>query len=102
MVKDEDEDFHLDQKWNMSELKELKRERIMDKRLNDILREIAIYTIFLFVLYYVSFVNISSISINYNELFQNTFVHQQDQNKIGLTDVIKRKNSYIAITSPFN
>jgi hypothetical protein len=75
-------------------LKKLKIKRIMDKKLNDILREILIYTIFLFVLFYVSFVNISTISIHYNELFQNTFVHPQNQNEKGLTDVIKGKKSH--------
>jgi hypothetical protein len=60
----------------------------MDKRLNEILKEIGIYLIFLFFLFYVSFTNHSLSAKTYNSLFQNTFVQQQKPKEIGLYDVI--------------
>jgi hypothetical protein len=59
----------------------------MNKTLNEILKEIGIYLIFLFFLYYVSFKNLSSSAYTYNQLFQQTFVDPQSSNEIGLNDV---------------
>jgi len=60
----------------------------MDKRLNDIVKEIGIYLIFLFFLFYVSFTNLSLSAGPYNRLFQSTFVQRQNLNEIGLNEVI--------------
>jgi len=59
----------------------------MDKRLNEILKEIGIFLIFLFFLFFVSFTNISLSANTYNRLFQNTFVQQQKPKEIGLNEV---------------
>ena len=90
LIKNEDEDYSETQKLDDSILEEHKRLRIMDKRLNEILKEIGIYLIFLFFLYYVSFKNLSSSAFTYNQLFQQTFVDSQSSNEIGLNDVFIR------------
>ena len=69
-------------------LENLKRKRIFEIKLGQILNEIIVFSVFLFVLYTVSFLNTSSSAINYNKLFIKTFVQQQDKNEIGLDKVI--------------
>ena len=70
------------------DLIELKKTRILDKKLLAILKEIFIFIVFLVVLYAVSFSNLSNSSLQYNVLFQNTFVQSQSQYEIGLNYVI--------------
>ena len=102
MIKNEDEDFELKQNYDNCELEELKRIRIMDKKFNEITKEIGIYLTFLFFLYYVSFINYPSSSITYNQLFQNTFVQPQNLNKIGLKEVIFLKSNKTLVFVIFN
>ena len=88
MIKNEDEDFSETQKLDDSNLEEHKHLRIMNKKLNEILKEIGIYLIFLAILYYVSFTNLSNSAFTYNRLFKNTFVDSQSSNEIGLNEVV--------------
>jgi hypothetical protein len=96
LIKNEDEDFCETQKLDNSILEEHKRLRIMDKRLNEIFKEMGIYLIFLFFLYHVSYTNLSSSAFTYNLLFQQTFVDSQSSNETGLNDVFIRKSFYIS------
>lgn len=66
----------------------LKKLRLWDKRFNEILKEIGIFCIFLFILFIVSFSNLSNSSFNYNQSFKSTFIDQQISNEISLNDVI--------------
>ena len=61
----------------------------MDKRFDEIIREIGIFLIFLFFLYFVSFSNLSNSSFISNQLFQSIFVDQQNPNEKGLNNVKK-------------
>ena len=83
----EDEDYDA-KNVNKFDLELHKKVRIMDKKLNEILKEIGIYFLFLFVLYYVSFTNLSNSAYTYNKLFHSTFVQQLDSNEMGLNNVI--------------
>ena len=87
LIKNEDEDYECERSKTL-DLKELKRKRILEKKLNSILHEISIFIIFLFFLNFVSFSNVSNTSFIYNQLFQTAFVNQQNLNEIGLNDVI--------------
>ena len=83
----EDEDYDA-KNLNKFDLELQKKVRIMDKKLNEILKEIGIYFLFLFILYYVSFSNLSNSAYTYNKLFDSTFVQQQNSNEMGLNNVI--------------
>jgi hypothetical protein len=72
-------------------LEDLKIKRIFEIKLGQILNEIIVFSAFLFFLYTVSFLNISSSAISYNKLFIKTFVQQQDKNEIGLDQVLLTK-----------
>ena len=84
-----------EQKYNMqalnlytyAELDDLKRKRIVEIRLKEIFKEIFLYCIFLFILYYISYTNISISAYTYNKLFQHTFVDKQSSNELGLNEV---------------
>ena len=52
------------------------------------MKEVFIFSVFLVVLYLVSFSNLAYSAINYNKLFINTYVKQQNSNEIGLDKVI--------------
>jgi hypothetical protein len=69
-------------------LENLKLKRIFEIKLGQILNEIIVFSMFLFVLYTVSLLNTSSSAINYNKLFLKTFVQQQDKNEMGLDQVL--------------
>ncbi len=71
------------------DLKEMRRIRLLDIQFLSILNEMAIYSIFLLLLYVISFFNLNNFSYIYNQLFLNTFVNRQSLNEIGLNDVIK-------------
>jgi hypothetical protein len=71
------------------DLKEMRRIRLLDIQFLSILNEMAIYSIFLLLLYVISFFNLNNFSYIYNRLFLNTFVNRQSLNEIGLNDVIK-------------
>jgi len=73
-----------------SNLKELRRIRLLDIKLWSILNETVIFTMFLCVLYCVSYFNLNTSSFTYNQHFLNTFVHQQNSNEIALNNVIFR------------
>ena len=57
--------------------------------MTQIIREISIYTCFLFFLYVAAFGNLSSSSFQYNQLFLSTFVEKQSPDEKGLHDVGK-------------
>ena len=65
----------------------MKRIKLLDQKCSEILKEFLIYIVFVTTLFVVTFSNLSNSSIQYNTLFQNTFVKQQTQNEIGLYDV---------------
>ena len=56
-------------------------------KMSQIMKEFAIFLIFLFFLYVVAFSNLSSSSFRYNQLFLHTFLHKQKGENIGLNDV---------------
>jgi hypothetical protein len=66
---------------------ELKKARLLEKKMLSILKEIFIFLLFLFFLYWVTFSNLSQSSYQYNQLFIATFVKQQSQNEMGLENV---------------
>jgi len=72
-------------------LEDFKKKRIFEIKLGQILNEIIVFSVFLFFLYTVSFLNISSSAINYNKLFLKTFVQQQERNEMGLDQVFLTK-----------
>ena len=74
--------------FDKEDLIELKRIRVLDQKCWSILKEAFINVVFLFVLYYVAFSNITASSIQYNFLYQNNFVKSQSSKEIGLFDVI--------------
>jgi hypothetical protein len=74
-------------KINQDELKELKLNRIIDKKLLSIIKEINFFLVFLAILYYVSFANLSSTSLQFNKLYQSSFVNSENSLQIGLNDV---------------
>jgi energy-coupling factor transporter transmembrane protein EcfT len=69
-------------------LNEIKKQRLLEKKLWSILKEILVFLSFLFFMYWVTFSNISQSSFQYNQLFIATFVKQQNyKDTIGLGDV---------------
>ncbi len=74
-------------KFCEEDLIEMKRIKLLDQKCSEILKEFLIYIVFVTTLSVVTFTNLSNSSIQYNTLFQNTFVKQQTQNEIGLYDV---------------
>lgn len=69
------------------DLMELRKKRLFQVKMSQIIREITIYSCFLFFLYVVAFSNLSSSSFYYNQVFKNTFVEKQDYEAKGLKDV---------------
>jgi len=76
-------------------LENLKIKRIFEIKLGQILNEIIVFSVFLFVLYTVSLLNTSSSAINYNKLFLKKFVQQQDKNEMGLNQVLLTELNYV-------
>ena len=76
-------------KLNANDLNELRKNREFKVKMSQIMKEISIYTFFLFILFVVAFSNLSSSSFQYNQLFLNTFVHKQNGESMGLNEVIK-------------
>ena len=74
-------------KLDEDELKEMRRIRLLDIMLWSILNEVGIYSVFLMVLYAISFFNLNNSSFVYNQLFLSTFVNQQSQSELGLNNV---------------
>ena len=80
-------DVEDNQKINQEELKELKLNRIIDKKLLSIIKEINFFLVFLGFLYFVSFANLSSSSLQFNKLYQSSFVNSENSLQVGLNDV---------------
>ena len=80
-------DVEDNQKINQEELKELKLNRIIDKKLLSIIKEINFFLVFLGILYFVSFANLSSSSLQFNKLYQSSFVNSENSLQVGLNDV---------------
>ena len=76
-----------DKKLDDKDLKLLKMKRIFETKLQSVIKEVAIYCIFLFLLFVVAFQNTSSQSYWHNQIFQAKFVRQVIPNEIGLNDV---------------
>jgi hypothetical protein len=76
------------ERFDKEDLIELKRIRILDQKCWSILKEACINVVFMFVLYYVAFSNITASSMQYNFLYQNNFVKSQSSKEIGLFDVM--------------
>ncbi len=68
---------------------ELRKKRLFEVKMSQIIKEIAIYSCFLIFLYVVAFSNLSSSSFQYNQLFITTFIEKQSSEEIGLNDVRK-------------
>ena len=86
-IRNEDE-FYENKLLSEHDFEELRRYRRLDKKFDEMLKDIGIFLIFLFILYVVSFTNISNSAFNYNQLFINTFVQSQNSNEIYLFNVI--------------
>ena len=69
------------------ELNEMRRIRLLDIIHWSILNEFCIYSLFLLVLFTISFYNLNNSSFIYNRLFFSTFVNQQSQSDLGLGNV---------------
>ena len=74
-------------KLDDDDLKEMRRIRLLDIKLWSILNELGIYSLFLLILYVVSFFNLNNSSFLYNQLFLSSFVNQKSPNETGLHDV---------------
>ena len=74
-------------KLDADDLNELRKNRLFQIKMSQIMKEISIYLLFLFILYVVAFSNLSSSSYQYNQLFLNTFVHKQNGENMGFNEV---------------
>jgi hypothetical protein len=81
----ENENFRS--KLDPDDLNELRKTRLFEIKMSQIMKEISIYSLFLFILYVVAFSNLSSSSFQYNQLFLNTFVNKQSAENMGLNEV---------------
>ena len=61
-------------KLTEGELQSLKDKRILEKKIWNFLKELIFYTLFLLVLFAVSYTNSSVSSIKYNQLLTKTFI----------------------------
>jgi hypothetical protein len=73
---------------NDYELNESKRQRILNKEFWTIVKDIISFSIFLILLFFVAYSNLSSSSIHFNKLFQDTFEAKQSNDALGLENVI--------------
>jgi len=80
-------DENLRSKLNEDDLNELRKKREFEVKMCQIMKEISIYSLFLFFLYVVAFSNLSSSSYQYNQLFLNSFVNKQGGENMGLNEV---------------
>ena len=87
MPKENIDDDTKVEKLNDLELSEMKNQRILDKKFSEFLKETLVYAVFFILLFVVAISNFSFASMSYNKLYQNTFVHRQNQNETGLNDV---------------
>ena len=60
--------------------------------MGQIMKESAIYSLFLFILFVAAFSNLSSSSFQFNQLFLNTFVNKQNGENVGLNEVNLRND----------
>jgi hypothetical protein len=74
-------------KLDADDLNELRKKRLFEIKMSQIMKEISIYLLFLFVLFVVAFSNLSSSSFQYNQLFLKTFVNKQNGENMGLNEV---------------
>jgi len=73
---------------SLNDINELKMERLLEKKILSILKEIFIFLVFLFFLNWITFSNLSQSSYQYNQLFIHTFVKKQQLSQtIGLNSV---------------
>jgi hypothetical protein len=77
--------FHTN--LDVDDLYELRKNRLFEIKMGQIMKEISIYLLFLFVLFVVAFSNLSSSSFQFNQLFLNTFVNKQNGENVGLNEV---------------
>ncbi len=75
-------------KLDADDLNKLRKNRLFEIKMSQIMKEISIYFLFLLILYVVAFSNLSSSSFQYNQLFLNKFVHKQKGEHMGLNEVI--------------
>lgn len=87
LIKNVDEDFE-NRTVNTHDFDGLKKLRLWDKRLDEILREMGIFIVFLIIIFVISFTNVSFSSFSYNQLFISNFVVAETDSQIGLYDVI--------------
>ena len=76
---------------------ELRKKRLFEVKMSQIIKEISIYSFFLLFLYVVAFSNLSGSSFQYNQLFITTFVEKQSPEEIGLNDVRKLEIFFLLI-----
>ena len=60
----------------------------MEKKLNEIAKEVAIFALFLACLFAFVFTNTSLSSLQYNKVFKSLFVDKLDKNELGLDEVV--------------
>jgi len=76
---------------------DLRKKRLFEVKMSQIIKEISIFSFFLLFLYVVAFSNLSGSSFQYNQLFITTFVEKQSPEEIGLNDVRKLENFFLLI-----
>jgi hypothetical protein len=79
-------------KLDADDLNELRKKRLFEIKMSQIMKEISIYLLFLFVLFVVAFSNLSSSSFQFNQLFLKTFVNKQNGENMGLNEVNLRND----------
>ena len=68
-------------------LDQFKAQRIFQRKLAAYKREFLTFVVFLFIIFYVSYTNLSFASYTYGQLFKTTFVQSQSLSDMGLSDV---------------
>ena len=69
------------------DIREFRRIRHLDIILWSIINEVAFFSMFLIILFVLSFANLNNSSYSFKKIFINTFVIQQNQNEVGLYNV---------------
>ena len=60
---------------------------MLERKIWDFFREVSIYTIFLWLLYIVSYANVSISSFNYHETLKNTFITPTNVKSVAFAEV---------------
>ena len=79
--------FVAEEHLTIEQLRKLKEKRILEKKLQKIIKEVAIFGFFFICVSIFAYKSVSLSSLQFNRNFQNTFVKKQCNHEIGLDDV---------------